>query len=93
MNSHDPKSGKLSKKDPLLTPAMEQIWRQAVDCVRRAPDTGMGLEWETQVQMLLIILDIEITPIALNAAVTSALEGESLSWLISRIEHEQSKLL
>ncbi len=91
MNSHDTKSGKLSKKDPLLTPAMERIWRQAVDCVRRAPDTSMGLEWETQVQMLLIALDVDITPAILNAAVMSALEGESLSWLVSRIEHEQSK--
>jgi len=92
MNSHDPKSGKLSIKDPIVAPALERIWRQAVDCVRRAPETGMGLEWDTQVQMLLIAIDIEITPITLNAAVTSALEGESLTWLVSRIEHELSKI-
>lgn len=91
MNNPKPKSLKVSNKVPFPTPIHECMWSQAVDCIRRAPDTGMSLEWDTQVQMLLIALDFEITPVTLSAAMTSALEGESLSWLISRIEHEQSK--
>lgn len=81
----------VSNKVPFPTPVHERMWQQAIDFIRRAPDTGLALEWETQVQMLLIALSIEITPSILNVAFTSAMEGESLSWLLSRIEHDQSK--
>lgn len=92
MNNPKSKSPKVSNKVPFPTLIHERMWNQAVDCIRRAPDTGMSLEWDTQVQMLLIALDVEITSVTLTAAITSALEGESISWLLSRIEHEQSKV-
>lgn len=91
MNSPKCKSSKVSNKVPFLTPIHERMWSLAVDCVRRAPHSGLSLDWDSQVQLLLIALDIEITPVTLNVTFTSALEGESLSWLLSRIEHEQSK--
>jgi hypothetical protein len=91
MNGPKPKAPRVSNKDPFLTPAKERMWGQVVEYVRRAPATGLALDYETQVQLLLISLGIDSTPEILNVVTTSAIEGESLSWLISRIAHEYSK--
>ena len=89
MNSHDPKSGKLSKKDPFPNRDEVQVWQRILTAVSEAPSPGLGVEIEFQLEMLMLMPERELTPAVSRIAIISAIEGESLSFLVDRLDYEQ----
>jgi hypothetical protein len=69
----------------------EALWQTVAEIVRRSPQQAAALELETHAYILLTLLDFEISSSNLVAIYHSAIEGESLEWLIDRLNHEQFK--
>jgi hypothetical protein len=69
-------------------PKHEEQWTRAKKSITQDLD---ALEFEYQVNLLFILLDTELTVHALAIAYFSAVEDESLSFLLSRIVHEGSR--
>lgn len=70
-------------------PEHDRQWAKAKEYVHATPD---ALEFECQVQLLFISLEIEITAANLAVAYFSAVDSESLEFFLSRLEHEQSRI-
>lgn len=71
-----------------LNPEHDRLWRKAKEYIHATPN---ALEFECQVQLLFVSLEIEIEAAKLVIAYFSAVEDESIDWMLSRLEHEKSK--
>ncbi len=69
----------------------EAIWLAIVEIIRLSPAQASAIELESQAYLLLMILDYEISPGSIAVIYHSAVEGESLEWLIERLDHEKLK--
>lgn len=81
----------LPEKEPLLTPSqLEKLWQNAVALVKSAPAFGTSLELDETLSLLLIALKADLTNENFIEAYRSAIEGESLEWLLERLKHRQT---
>lgn len=69
----------------------ERLWAEAIEVVRRAPQTMLALEFEEKVFLLFSLIGVAIDEQTICVAYHSALSGEDLEWLKSRLDHELSK--
>lgn len=69
----------------------EKMWNSAKQIIETSPQITSGTEFETQIMLMFVILDVEITFENIAIAYHSAVENENLDWFLDRLENQKYK--